>query len=531
MKPDKNLQVETLETRLNLSAMQIGLGHDAIRPIISAGVSQQGASRVISLTLDNGSTRSVTTWAELAHTKEQHGAITTTVTKAPAKVVNRHPAKPVKPVTTTTPPTTTPSVVAPATTTTTTTTTTNTTPAVIAPDPLAPILAQLYGDDVHDDSATIQSLIDTANAQGIKNITLPAGTFLLNSGINFYGSGITLSGQGASTIFDVDNHYTGVGIKGVAFNIQAILSANPLMIAQPVTGNTIVFQGAASLQVGQSLYLSNGLGSTALVEARNGGTLTAPGEFFEDGPDEYVTIASITTDAQGNTVAQLTQNVVGTDDYFNVAPGGITSKNYLHAAAITTPADHLTLENLNIQFKDMAADSAILSKFTNSLTIQNVSVLNKTLLGGLGGLALVGGTDTTLSNVNCTANIALNSTRLASITNCTANAITLEEACTDNFIAHNTLTGTTSCDFRINDMACERNVFEYNTLHGGVQNTGAIGIWEGINTTVAFNTVSGGNTGIWAGLTKGTIVDGNIGGGFSDIAGLTLSQVFNNSWQ
>ncbi len=474
MKSEKNLQAEQLEERLNLSGMQFGAGHHYCLPLILGSVTQrQSPTHVISI--GSGSTTGQSAVKETKHELRIERRALRMAKNTPVRTPSRKTPVVVAPATSSNTPSNTPS------TTPSTSSPTETTPSISAPDPLAPILALLHGDDVHDDSATIQLLVDTANADGIKNITLPAGTFLLNSGITFYGSGITFSGQGASTILDVNSHYTGTGseAKGCAFNITATLDTNPLMIAQTVTGNTIVFRGTANLQVGQSLYLSNGLESTALVEARNGGTLTAPGEFHEDGPSEYVTIASITTDAQGNTIAHLMQNVMGTDDYFNVAPSGVTSGHYLHAAAITTPADHLTLENLSIQFKDLGADSAIGAKFTNNLTIQNVNVLNKTLLGGLGGFDLVSSTNMVLSNITCPANIALNSTRLASITNCTACAITLEEACTDNMISHNTLTGTTSCDFRINDAACERNVFEYNTLHGGVLDSSAIAIAGG----------------------------------------------------
>ena len=121
---------------------------------------------------------------------------------------------------------------------------------------------------MHDDSGTIQQLIDTAYADGYSTINLPAGTFKLDHAVHFYGSGVTITGQGASTILDVANNFQGSVAgnpygDGDAFRVFATLDTNHMMIKQAVTGNTIVFKGAANVTAGQTLFLSNGRGSTA----------------------------------------------------------------------------------------------------------------------------------------------------------------------------------------------------------------------------------------------------------------------------
>jgi hypothetical protein len=402
---------------------------------------------------------------------------------------------------------------------------------VTAPDPLAPILAKLYGDGVHDDGGTIQQLVDTAYAQGIANISLPAGTFLLDQQIHLYGTNVTVSGQGDLTTLAVNTHYTGLNAGGSGLAIYATLDSTPLMIAQPVTGNTIVFRGSAAVTAGQKLFLSNGLGSTALIEAALHGGDTGPGAFQELGPDEYVQVASVSQDANGNTVATLAQNVIGAGQYTNVGGAGVVSDSYLHAVTVDTPAENITVQNLAISFKDQQADTAVCAKFVDGLTLNHIHVLNTPTNGGLGGVGVVGTTRALIENVIAPSEIGLNSTRRATVINNTVQGIALEEASTDNLITQNTLTRATGCDFRINDMACARNTFSNNTVHGGVQNTGAIAIVEGVDTTVANNVIQEGVTSIWLGETLGTKVLNNIASSFSNYAPLNGVIVTGNSWQ
>ncbi len=242
-------------------------------------------------------------------------------------------------------------------------------------------------------------------------------------------------------------------------------------------------------------------------------------------------VASVATDANGNTVATLTQNVLGTDDYFNVAPAGTVSNKYLNAVAIDTAADNLTVQNFAIKFTDMSADTAMSIFYTRNLNINNVTVLNRPNLGGKGAIGIVGSIGTVINNVTSPAQLGLNSCRSAVVTNSTFAGIALEEAATDNSFLHNTLTDATEWDIRINDMACERNSFTYNTIHGGVFGTGAIAIAEGIDTTIAFNTIKGGDTTIWAGTNRGTVVHDNIAGKFVNFDTLFAATVYNNSWQ
>ena len=378
----------------------------------------------------------------------------------------------------------------------------------------------------------MQQLVDTAYAQGLANINLPAGTFLLNRQIDLYGSNVTLSGQGDRTVLDVNNTYTGTGILGEAISIATTFNSTPLMIAQPVTGNTIVFSGNAPVRAGQKLFLSNGKGSTALLEAAMNGKDTTPGLFQELGPDEFVQVVSVAQDANGNTVATLAQNVMGTGQYGNVAAAGVSSANYLHASTIDRPADHVTVQNLAVQFANMNADVSIMARQTDHLTINNVHVLNTTEVGGGGGMLLVGCTSPVVENVTGPCGIAINSTRGALVTNNTVLGVSLEESCTDNLITKNTLTGTTGCDFRINDMACERNTFSYNDMHGGATSTGAIAIAEGTDNTIANNTIHGGTATIWLGTTSGTKVLDNVADGFGNYSPIgDPAVVMGNSWQ
>jgi hypothetical protein len=407
---------------------------------------------------------------------------------------------------------------------------------VNTPDPLAPLVAQLYGDDVHDDSGTIQQMIDTANAEGYSTITLPAGTFKLDNALNFYGSNITLTGQGASTILDVNDNFNGSSANnpygnGVALHVAATLDTNHLMIKQAVTGNTIVFDGQAGVTAGETLFLSNGRGSTALIEAARGGGDTGPGAFNELGPDEYVQVASVSTDANGDTVATLTQDVMGTGDYGNVSPNGASSQYYLNAVSIDRPAQNLTVENFSIKFTDMNADSAMYIFYGDHVTTQNIQVLNSSSVGGRGGIGIVGSTACTFNNISEPNALGLNSSRETTVENCSVQTITLEESATDNLIEHNTITNTNNYDIRINDMACARNTFEYNTIYGGSQNTGAVAFAEGIYTVFSHNTVIGQYASIWAGLSQGDVIQDNIAPLFNNCTPSDVMTVTGNSWQ
>jgi hypothetical protein len=409
-------------------------------------------------------------------------------------------------------------------------------PVVTTPDPLAPILAQLYGDDVHDDSGTIQTLIDTAYANGYSTINLPAGTFKLDHAVHFYGSGVTITGQGASTILDVANNYDGSVAgnpygDGDAFRVFATLDSNHLMIKQAVTGNTIVFKGAADVTVGESLFLSDGKGSTELIEKQLGGQDTGPGAFEEYGPDEYVQVTAVSTDANGDTVATLAQNIVGTGDYGNVSPTGASSTNYLNAVSIDTPANNLTLENFNVKFTDMGADDAFYIFYANHMTVKNIQILNSTTAGGLGGIGTVGSMNCTFSNITSPNTLGLNSTRLTTIENCSLQNVSLEESSTDNLISNNTLTNPTGWEIRINDMACARNTIQYNTMYGGIQNTGSIALMEGVDTVVTHNICIGQYAGIWTAMSQGDVFEDNTAPVFGNFTLTDVVTQLNNSWQ
>jgi hypothetical protein len=401
------------------------------------------------------------------------------------------------------------------------------------PSALAPLFAQLYGDDVHDDSGTIQAIVDTAYQDGIRNISFPAGTFKLGRDINIYGEGLTFSGQGAATVFDVANNYDGTsdGLSGRGFTVRPVISNSYLMIAQPVTADTVVFQGQADVQAGQNLFLSDGFGTMPAIEQADGGIQTDASFFSSGEPDEYVQIASVTTDANGNTVAHLAKNVLGGDQFANVGPAGIVSGDYLNVTLMSKPASNITMQNFNMKFSDMQADSALYSICTLNLTVKNMNVLNSTPVGANGGIWDCASTGSVFENITSPSGIYLNSSRGVVVQNNQVSNVWLEEASTDNLITNNDLTGTTTCDLRINDMPCERNVLTHNTLHGGVIITGAIGINEGTDTTVAYNTIIGGSAFIWQGISKGSIIHDNVATALYDYHPIGFTQVFDNSWQ
>ncbi len=313
MQPSKKqLSIESLETRLNMSSMGFRLpAMGDYQPERSTRTEHSGV-RVISLTMTAAAKAAVAKTVPLVSKTVKHAPASRSapvkIKSPPVKVTKKTPpvkTTPVVPVvtapttkttTTTTNPSTpvAPPAVAPTVAGPTASVTTSapvaavtTPPAPAVPNALTPILAQLYGDDVHDDSATIQQLIDTANADGITNITLPAGTFKLNRSLHFYGSGITLQGQGASTVLDVANNYNGANAipygDGAALKIYATLDAQPMMIDQAVTGNTIVFRGQANVTAGQSIFLENGVGSTALIERASTAAIRDPERFVSTG--------------------------------------------------------------------------------------------------------------------------------------------------------------------------------------------------------------------------------------------------------
>ena len=249
------------------------------------------------------------------------------------------------------------------------------------------------------------------------------------------------------------------------------------------------------------------------------------------GPDEYVQVTSVSTDAHGDTVATLAQNIVGTGDYFNVSPTGVSSTNYLNAVAIDTPANNLTLENFNVKFSDMNADDAFYIFYTNHMTVKNIQILNSTTAGADGGIGVVGSMNFTLQNITSPNELALNSTRLATIENCSLQSVSLEEACTDNLLTNNTLTNPGGWEIRINDMACARNTLQYNTLYGGDLNTGAIALMEGVDTVVAHNTCVGQYATIWTSFSQGDVIEGNIAPTFSNFISTDAVLQLNNSWQ
>ncbi|HVX83985.1 MAG TPA: hypothetical protein VH253_04140 [Phycisphaerae bacterium] len=405
-----------------------------------------------------------------------------------------------------------------------------------ATDPLATLRAQLHGDGVHDDSATIQAMISAAYTQGLHTITLPAGVFVLDKTLWFYGSSVTLAGQGASTVLDVANHHDGLGNDGWALRIAPQFDNTLYMATQAVTGDTITLRGQANVQAGEMLFLTNGRGSMSLVEQKLGGSLTQSADFNELAPDEYVQVTSVSTDASGNTVVKLTKNVVGANDYFNVAPANVVSDRYLHISRLVKPADHLTVSDLAIQFSDPKADVSLFTFYTTYTTIKNITLLDSPAVNGTGtasgGFWSEGSEWTTFDNIHVPqAPIELNSCRFATITNCTASRVALEEATTDSLISHNTFTTTTNVSIRTNDMGCQRDTFSYNTMHGGGQNTGAIGIWEGLDITVENNTVTGPFNSLWLGTTRGCQILENIAGSFSNYNPVGNTIISANSWQ
>ena len=560
----KQLGIENLETRLNQSVVPIAVGWASsyyaalsarpkapkgpIKPAMRPTVSSSIPSTHVATPVVKTPAKPATKPTPVANTPAIPSITTThTVTQTTTQI-------------STTPPVTTPTTT-PATTPATTQTVTTTAPSVTAPiaatittpanspstsnanspatpsanttpDPLAPILARLYGDDVHDDSGTIQQLIDVSNADGIKTVALPAGKFLLDEQINVYGTGLTFTGQGASTVLDVNHFHTGIdstGKTGQGISVRAVFDSTPLMIAQPVTGNTIVFRGNVGLTAGQSLYLSDGLGSSAIIESQLHGALTQPGEFNELGPSEYVQVASV-TQSGGNTVVTLTSNVIGSGEYANARPAGTTSLNYLHASTIQTATSDITLQNFAMKFKDPGADAAIVAKFTDHLTINGVQILNAPQHGGLGGIGVVSSTNALIENVTSANPIGLNSTRASTVTNCNVACITLEESCTDDLITRNTLTGTTSCDLRINDMALHAQHAQLQRRPWRGARTGAIAIAEGTDTTIANNIVHDGAASIWLGTTSGSKVIGNTAVAFGNYDPLGTTLVTGNSW-
>jgi hypothetical protein len=531
--PGKKLGMETLETRLNLSGLN-SLQQPGATAAAGAQVIVQAKSAAAPIALNAGAvTSDANLWGQPAQAVSDTSAAPLRRNRPMrelAKDVYVPPA-PAPAVTLSFTPT---QLAAP-----------NPAPAapqslVFSPtDPLASLLAQLHGDNVHDDYPVLQKMVDTAYADNIKTITLPAGTYLLNHEINLYGSGVTLTGQGSSTILDVNNSYTGVPgtAQGRAITVTPVFSPTLDMISQPVTGNTIVFTGQVNLQAGDTVYLTDGRGSIALIEQRDGGADTGPGAFKELGSDEYVTIASVTTDAQGETVATLTKNVAGIGEYFNVAPqGAAPSEAYLHVSQILKPADHITIQNLAIRFKTPKADTSIFSSYSNYLTIQNVDILNTPEVGGMGSIGIVGSMNTVIENVTAPSNvtIGLNSSRFALVTDCSVGNIELEEGVTDSIIQNNTLTTTTTCALRVNDMACARDSFVGNTMNGGVADTGAIAIAEGTDITLAYNRIiprNVGGDGIWFGISSGGYAYGNTGAGLSAFNPLTPLELFDNNWQ
>ncbi|HVS73704.1 MAG TPA: right-handed parallel beta-helix repeat-containing protein [Phycisphaerae bacterium] len=521
------LGVESLEDRVNLSALagaggvqaaQAGVQSTA-KPVITleaalGGGDKKGFSDVIA---SSGQTilrrgRPTRTW--------QSGSNQTLV---PAAILTPNAAPAVQPSAPAAPaPSPSPSPAAPA--------------VTPASDPLATLRGQLHGDGVHDDSGTIQAMIDTAYTQGLHTITLPAGVFVLDKTLWFYGSSVTLSGQGTSTVLEVANHHDGLGNDGWALRIAPQFDNTLYMATQAVTGDTITLRGQVSLQAGEMLFLTNGRGSMALVEQKLGGSLTQATDFNELAPDEYVQVASVSTDATGNTVVKLTKNVVGTNDYFNVAPSGVVNDHYLHVSRLIKPADHLTVSDLAIQFSDPQADSSLFTFYTTYTTIKNVTLLDsKALHAGStasGAFWSEGSEWTTFENITAPqAPIDLNSCRFATISGNTASRVALEEGTTDSVITHNTFTTTTFVSIRTNDMGCQRDTFSYNTMHGGLQDTGAIGIWEGLDITLENNTVTGPFGSLWLGRTRGCQVLNNIAGGFANYDPLGGTIVTANSWQ
>jgi hypothetical protein len=306
------------------------------------------------------------------------------------------------------------------------------------------------------------------------------------------------------------------------------------MATQAVTGDTIVLRGKVDIAAGESLFLTNGRGSMKLVEQRLGGSLVQNGQFNELAPDEYVTVASVSLNAQGNTVLKLTKSVVGTNDYFNVAPGNTTDEHYVHVKRLAKAADHLTVSDLAIRMVDPGSDAALFTFYTTNATVKNVTLLDSALLhtnAVAGAFWTEGSQWTTFDHITTPRMIELNSSRFATITNNTADSILMEEATTDTLVSQNTLTTTTGVSLRTNDMGCQRIVFSNNTMHGGTRNTGAIGIWEGTDITVTGNIVKGGAAQIWLNFTKNCTVKDNTAETFGNWSLQSNATVTGNSWQ
>jgi parallel beta-helix repeat protein len=509
------LGMEVLEGRLNLSSLSGSISGTGVAPGVQAGAPQVGAGKALSLSAALGESGTDTGAFELPLRRERPTrALRQGEKLLPIAIIdpNPTPLPPVAPAVPTTP----------------------VTPAIPATDPLAALRAQLHGDGKQDDSATIQKMVDVAYAQGLHAITLPEGVFALNKTIWFYGSSVTLSGQGTKSILQVVNHQDGLGGYGWALKISSQFDPSLYMATQAVTGDTITLRGNVNIQAGEMLFLTNGRGSMKLVEQRHGGTLVGDGQFNELAPDEFVQVASVSVNGAGNTVIKLTKSVVGKDDYFNVAGGNVVDDHYLHVSRLSKPADHLTVSDLAIRFSDPYADASLFTFYTTYTTVKNVTLLDSAVLHtnpAMGAFWSEGSQWTTFDHLTTPGAIELNSCRFAVITNNTAGWVAMEEATTDTLVSHNTLTTTTGVSLRTNDMGCQRIEFSYNTLHGGSKDTGAIGIWEGEDIRIIGNVVKGGTASIWLNRTRGCTVTGNTADEFNNWVPLGIVALQSNSWQ
>ncbi|GEM_PF-6486999 len=403
---------------------------------------------------------------------------------------------------------------------------------------LAALAAQLHPNDSTDDTATIQEMIDVANQNKISTITLPAGTFKLASGLHLYGSNITFSGQGDQTVLDFFDSYHGGDYQGMPITVGATVNQsatyNPV---QSVTGNTIVFGQSVPFRTGDTLFLSDGMSATRVLERQYGGTLDVPNEFNAPAPSEFVTVASVTTNAQGQTVVTLINNVIGSGDYANLLPSGqAANNNYLTVWPVTAPADHITIKNLAIHFSNPQADVSIMTLFSTNFTIDHVHILNTTQAGGHGGFSLILTTNYQLTNDTVPGGIAINSSRQGTISGNTIGNLTFEESSTHTTAQNNVIGtpgGSSGIAVRTGDMGCNQISILNNIIYAGPTNVGGIGIWEGRNITIANNTVSQGDALIWVGQAHNVVVRDNTAASFAnnDVIDTASVNAYNNSWK